>query len=101
MKLPGEERQCCFVAAGKVIPEASSSVQTWFFQFNIDAFIDSSLKPSVFSVQSVPFPSDGGALLGLDLKRWLSYVVPCSCGAVVRSLLHRDPYTPPCTALHI
>ena len=83
MKLPEEERQCCNVGAGMVIPEATSSVQRWFFHFNIDGFLDSFLKPSVFSVQNVditvlgvPFPSDVGALLGLDLKRWLSYVVP-------------------------
>jgi len=53
VKLPGEERQCCIVGAGKVIPETTSSVQRRFFQFNIDGFLDSSLKPSVFSVQNV------------------------------------------------
>ena len=71
-------------------------------------FLDSSLKPSVFNVQnvyitvlkSVPFPWDVGALQSLDLKRWLSYVVPCVCGAVVWSLLYRGLHTPRCTALH-
>jgi len=53
VKLPGKERQCCIVSAGKVIPETTSSVQRWFFQFNIDGFPDSCLKPSVFSVQNV------------------------------------------------
>jgi len=31
---------------GEVIPEATSSVQRCFFQFNIDGFLDSSLEPS-------------------------------------------------------
>jgi len=53
VKLPGEERQCCIVGAGKVIPEATSSVQRWVFQFNIDGFLDSFFKLSVFSVQNV------------------------------------------------
>ena len=70
VKLPGEERQCCFVGAGKVIPETSSSVQTCFFQFNIDAFIDSSLKPSVFSVQNED-------ITVLRVSLFLQMEVPC------------------------
>ena len=53
VKLTREERQCCIVGAGKVIPETTSSVQRCFFQFNIDGFLDSSLKQSVFSVQNM------------------------------------------------
>jgi len=92
------------VGAGKVIPEATSSVQRWFFQFDIDGFLSQTIcllyaERGHYCPQSVPFPSDVGALLSLDLKNWLSYVAPCSCGAVVPSLLYRGPHTPRCTAL--
>ena len=46
VKMPWEERQCCIVGAGMV-------VQRWCLQFNVDGFLDSALKPSVFSVQNV------------------------------------------------
>jgi len=54
----------------------------------------------LFSKEKVSFPWEG-PLLSLDLKRWLSYVVLCTCGAFVCSLLYRGLHTPRCTALHI
>ena len=107
VKLPGEERQCCIVGAGKVIPETIFCVQRCFFSFNIDGFLDSSLKLTFFFVQNVditvlkrvsPFPWDVGALLSLDLKGWLSCVVPHAYGAVVWSLLYRGLHASRCTA---
>jgi len=67
VKLHGDEGKCCIVGAGKVIPEITCSVQIRFFQFNIDGFLNSPLKPSVFSVQNVYINTLERVLLFLEM----------------------------------
>ena len=88
LKLLGEERQCCIVGAGKMIPETTSSLQICFFQFQWLFWLLSQTICLCSSQKSVTFPWGADALLSLDLKSWFSYVVPCASGAVVCSLLY-------------